>query len=118
MPFSPEEIENKEFIVGLRGYSTTEVRAFLRAVAVDYDAALKRAPPPPVRPPGVSQTGAVKPATAKLAPELQALLHHLQDVDEKTRRLESLERALETTLGRLESLLRQAHDGRSLAGER
>lgn len=33
--FSPEEIEGKEFLVGLRGYLPAEVRPFLRAVAED-----------------------------------------------------------------------------------
>jgi DivIVA domain-containing protein len=36
MGFSPDEIEVKEFLVGLRGYDRDEVRSFLRAVADDY----------------------------------------------------------------------------------
>jgi DivIVA domain-containing protein len=36
MPFAPHEIENKKFIVGLRGYAKDEVEMFLRAVAADY----------------------------------------------------------------------------------
>lgn len=36
MPFSPEEIESKEFLITLRGYDKDEVQAFLRAVAADY----------------------------------------------------------------------------------
>lgn len=40
MPFSPHEIENREFVVAFRGYDRAEVRAFLRAVAADYRAAL------------------------------------------------------------------------------
>lgn len=40
MPFSPHEIENKEFLVAFRGYDRDEVRAFLRAAAADYRAAL------------------------------------------------------------------------------
>jgi DivIVA domain-containing protein len=43
MPFAPHEIENKRFVVALRGYSTAEVEAFLRAVAADYAAALQAA---------------------------------------------------------------------------
>jgi DivIVA domain-containing protein len=38
MPFAPHEIENKKFIVGLRGYAKDEVEMFLRAVAADYRA--------------------------------------------------------------------------------
>jgi DivIVA domain-containing protein len=41
MPFAPHEIENKRFVVALRGYQTDEVDAFLRAVAADYRAALE-----------------------------------------------------------------------------
>jgi DivIVA domain-containing protein len=45
MPFAPHEIENKRFVVALRGYSTDEVDAFLRAVAADYRVALEREAP-------------------------------------------------------------------------
>jgi DivIVA domain-containing protein len=41
MPFAPHEIENKKFVVALRGYQTDEVEGFLRAVASDYRALLK-----------------------------------------------------------------------------
>lgn len=41
MPFAPHEIENKRFVVALRGYQTDEVDAFLRAVAADYRAVLE-----------------------------------------------------------------------------
>jgi cell division initiation protein len=40
MPFAPHEIENKRFVVALRGYQTDEVEAFLRSVAADYAALL------------------------------------------------------------------------------
>jgi DivIVA domain-containing protein len=40
MPFAAHEIEQKKFVVALRGYQTDEVEAFLRAVAADYRAAL------------------------------------------------------------------------------
>jgi len=39
VPFSPEEIEHKEFVVAFRGFDRKEVRAFLRAVATDVRAA-------------------------------------------------------------------------------
>jgi DivIVA domain-containing protein len=42
VPFSPEEIESKEFLITLRGYDKDEVNAFLRAVAADYRSALSR----------------------------------------------------------------------------
>lgn len=42
MPFAPREIEDKEFLISLRGYNRDEVRAFLRAAAADYRAALER----------------------------------------------------------------------------
>ena len=41
MPFAPHEIENKKFVVSLRGYQTEEVDSFLRAVAADYRALLE-----------------------------------------------------------------------------
>jgi DivIVA domain-containing protein len=42
VPFTPEEIESKEFLITLRGYDKDEVNAFLRAVAADYRSALSR----------------------------------------------------------------------------
>ena len=42
VPFSPEEIQTKEFLLTLRGYDKEEVRAFLQSVASDY-ATLKKA---------------------------------------------------------------------------
>jgi DivIVA domain-containing protein len=41
MPFAPHEIENKKFVLALRGYQTDEVDAFLRALAADYRALLR-----------------------------------------------------------------------------
>jgi DivIVA domain-containing protein len=38
MPFAPHEIENKKFVIALRGYAKEEVDMFLRAVAADYRA--------------------------------------------------------------------------------
>jgi DivIVA domain-containing protein len=46
VPFSPEEIESKEFLITLRGYDKDEVNAFLRAVAADYRAVMSSAPDP------------------------------------------------------------------------
>jgi DivIVA domain-containing protein len=46
VPFQPHEIESKRFVVGLRGYQTGEVEAFLRAVAADYAVALEAAQRP------------------------------------------------------------------------
>lgn len=36
MPFTPEEIEAKRFLVALRGYDKEEVESFLASVAADY----------------------------------------------------------------------------------
>ena|SRR5436190_10176051 len=41
MPFQPEDIAAKQFLVRARGYDRDEVSAFLRAVAADYDEALR-----------------------------------------------------------------------------
>ena len=46
MPFTPEEIDSKEFLITLRGYDKDEVKAFLKAVAADFRAALDSAAPP------------------------------------------------------------------------
>jgi DivIVA domain-containing protein len=43
VPFTPEEIDSKEFLITLRGYDKDEVKAFLKAVAADYRAALSSA---------------------------------------------------------------------------
>lgn len=43
MPFTPAEISSKDFIITLRGYDKEEVRAFLDAIAADYEAALAAA---------------------------------------------------------------------------
>lgn len=42
MPFSPEEISSKHFVVTLRGYDRAEVDAYLRAVASDQTRLLRR----------------------------------------------------------------------------
>lgn len=46
MPFTPEEIDSKEFLITLRGYDKDEVKAFLKAVAADFRAAIDSAAPP------------------------------------------------------------------------
>jgi DivIVA domain-containing protein len=43
MPFQPEDIASKQFLVRGRGYDRDEVGAFLRAVAADYEEALRAA---------------------------------------------------------------------------
>ncbi len=40
MPLFPEDIENKSFLITLRGYDKDEVRAFLRQVAEEFKAAM------------------------------------------------------------------------------
>ena len=42
MPFSPEEISSKHFVVTLRGYDRAEVDAYLRALASDQARMLRR----------------------------------------------------------------------------
>jgi len=41
MPFQPDDIACKQFLVRARGYDRDEVGAFLRAVAADYSEALR-----------------------------------------------------------------------------
>jgi DivIVA domain-containing protein len=43
MSLTPDEIANKEFLVGLRGYDKEEVRSFLRTVAVAFGTARQAA---------------------------------------------------------------------------
>ena len=43
MPLTPEEVEQQEFLVALRGYDKDEVHAFLRRLAADYRESLFRA---------------------------------------------------------------------------
>jgi DivIVA domain-containing protein len=52
MSLTPDEIANKEFLVGLRGYDKEEVRSFLRTVAVAFGSASQAAEvaPPPYEP--------------------------------------------------------------------
>lgn len=47
MAMSPEEIAEREFLVGLRGYDKDEVRDFLTVVAEDYRSVLESATAPP-----------------------------------------------------------------------
>ena len=49
MPFQPDDIAVKQFLVRARGFDREEVAAFLRAVAADYGqalAALEASPAP------------------------------------------------------------------------
>jgi cell division initiation protein len=41
VPITPQEIESKQFTVGLRGYDQQEVTSFLHTVAADYKEALE-----------------------------------------------------------------------------
>lgn len=68
MPFAPHEIENKRFVVALRGYQTDEVEAFLRSVAADYRAALE-----------ASETG----MRDHLLAEIERLMHRTRDEAER-----------------------------------
>jgi DivIVA domain-containing protein len=51
MSLTPDEIANKEFLVGLRGYDKEEVRSFLRVVAVAFSSAQEAAQAPPATEP-------------------------------------------------------------------
>ena len=64
MAITPDEIANKEFLVGLRGYDKDEVRAFLHQVA-DAFSTLSTAPPPvPATPEGIMEPTTYEPAVA------------------------------------------------------
>lgn len=83
MSLTPDEIANKEFLVGLRGYDKEEVRSYLRSVAVAFSSAQEAAevaPPPPEPEPVVEAAPAPAPASsagkdwAELGEEIAAVL--------------------------------------------
>ena len=80
MPFAPHEIEQKKFVVALRGYQTDEVDGFLRAVAADYRAALEG-----------------HKSEAIVAEVTQAVTATLQNADGKQEFVRELERLLQTS---------------------
>src|SRR3954447_11061141 len=93
MPFAPHEIEQKKFVVALRGYQTDEVEAFLRAVAADYRAA---------------QEGHT--SEALVAEVQQAVAATLKNADGKHEFVRELERLMQTTREQAE------HEARELRG--
>lgn len=75
MPFRPDEIADKEFLVGLRGYDKDEVRSFLRLVAEQVATAGTPIPAPPQA--AVSAPSPTAPAAtewANLGDEIAAVL--------------------------------------------
>lgn len=84
MPFTPEEIENKQFLIGLRGYDRMEVDSFLRAVAADMRDLLEQAsrkpeaPAPAVEPAPVAEA---VPEVVEEAPQPEAPAPEPEPVD-------------------------------------
>lgn len=66
MSLTPEEIAEKEFLIGLRGYDKDEVRAFLRTVA---DAFSEASQEPAETPQPAAEPEPVAPAPVASAPE-------------------------------------------------
>jgi DivIVA domain-containing protein len=78
MPFAPHEIENKKFVVGLRGYATHEVDAFLRAVAADFRALL-----------GAAENASPE----RLMPEIELIMSSAREEAERLRTTSAAEAA-------------------------
>lgn len=110
MPFAPHEIENKRFVVALRGYQTEEVDAFLRAVAADYRAALERADTPT---PTDGEVATILRAAELEADEIRAAAHAqaeavYAEVALRTAELQRREAELREHLTALERAVRES----------
>src|SRR5437588_11520899 len=87
MPFQPEDIACKQFLVRARGYDRDEVAAFLRAVAADYGAVLQAfeqaaaSPPEAVAPTNDGDT------ERRAADLLDTAARRLEEVAERERRV-------------------------------
>src|SRR5947209_19399782 len=92
MPFQPEDIACKQFLVRARGYDRDEVAAFLRAVAADYGAVLQAfeqaaaSPPEAVAPTNDGDT------ERRAADLLDTAARRLEEVAERERRGPGAER--------------------------
>jgi len=102
MPFAPHEIENKRFVTALRGYSTEEVDAFLRAVAADYQAALDAVQP-------VESEETLRAAEREAARIVEAARAEaeatLEEIDRRAAQLVAVEADLRLRLDELERAL-------------
>src|SRR2546429_559466 len=90
MPFQPDDIARKQFLVRARGYDREEGAAFLRAVAADYEEALgaadvETAEPAPA-PPSEEDTPSTAERWAAAITERRAV----DPVTEASRRLEEV----------------------------
>ena len=93
--FTPEEIENQDFLSTLRGYDKEEVRAFLRAVAAEFQHLLERAGE--ARTPEISDDAT---ETGGDAPEATA-------ADEANRRVDELLASTSAAIDDLQLALRE-----------
>jgi DivIVA domain-containing protein len=119
MPFRPDDIAVKEFLVRARGYDREEVAAFLRAVAADYRQALAsveeaRAPEPaaeePAREPEASpsERWAAVLTERRAADLLQAASQRLEEVAVRERRVAAVEQRVALQLRAVREALQDA----------
>jgi DivIVA domain-containing protein len=121
VPFAPHEIENKRFVVALRGYQTEEVDAFLRAVAADYRAALERAEASERTPaPTDDEVAAILRAAEREAEEIRAAANAEAEAvyAEVARQTAELQRAEAELRGRLIALDHAVREGKQALGVR
>jgi DivIVA domain-containing protein len=113
VPFAPHEIENKRFVVALRGYQTDEVDAFLRAVAADYRAVLERAEASERTPaPTEEEVAAILRAAEREAEEIRAAANAqaeavYEEVARRTAELQRLEAGIQDRLLALDRAVRE-----------
>jgi DivIVA domain-containing protein len=111
MPFMPEDIAVKRFLVRARGYDRDEVAAFLRAVAADYRQALDALEGTTSETDTIPVTEAASEAAIQRAAELlQQASRRLEEVAARERQLVETERRvahqLETVRGALQAARR------------
>src|SRR5437660_767659 len=121
MPFRPDDIAVKEFLVRARGYDREEVATFLRAVAADYRQALaaletaKASEPTPVDEDATaepelspSERWAAVLTERRAADLLEAASRRLEEVATRERRVAEVEQRVALQLRAVREALRDA----------
>src|SRR5437764_14587327 len=103
MPFQPEDIARKQFLVRARGYDRDEVAAFLRAVAADYEQALQ------------TRAELETDAERRAVDLLEAISGRLEEIAERERVVAQAEQRIAAQLRAVHELLRDARVNVQLA---
>lgn len=116
MPFLPEDVARKQFLVRARGYDRDEVAAFLRAVAADYERALstssavQAAPPPSAAEERPAQVDHGKANTERRVADLLASAERrLEEIADRERVVAEAEQRLAAQVRAVRELM---HDAR------